>query len=153
MMMSPFSRCGVRWSIIWSTVSPALTISITRRGFFKHLRQLLDRVRAHHLRAVGFVRDEIVDLRDGAIEDGHAVAVVVHIQDQVLAHYREADQSDVASFRLHECYCNQKTGVSIGLAATGPAQATYLATQERGRSRGITDLEAGRYHLIQWWTG
>src|SRR5579862_853825 len=35
MMMSPFSRCGVRCAIISSTVSPAFTISITRRGLFK----------------------------------------------------------------------------------------------------------------------
>src|SRR5436190_18294442 len=33
MMMSPFSRCVRSWSIISSTVGPALTISITRRGF------------------------------------------------------------------------------------------------------------------------
>ena len=76
------------------------------------LRQLLDGVRAHHLGAGGFVRDEIVDLRNGAIEDGHAISVVVHIQDQVLAHYREADQADVTGFGLHECYCSgKKTGV------------------------------------------
>ena len=30
MMMSPFSRCGRSWSIVWSTASPALTISMTR---------------------------------------------------------------------------------------------------------------------------
>ena len=35
--MSPVSRCGVIWSIIWSTVSPAFTISITRRGRFSRL--------------------------------------------------------------------------------------------------------------------
>ena len=36
-MMSPFSRCGTIWSIIWSTVSPAFTINITRRGRFSRL--------------------------------------------------------------------------------------------------------------------
>src|ERR1022692_1297793 len=35
MTMSPFSRCGVMWAIISSMVSPAFTMSITRRGFFK----------------------------------------------------------------------------------------------------------------------
>src|SRR5450631_2760143 len=37
MIMSPASRWGNKCSIIWSTVSPALTINITRRGRFSRL--------------------------------------------------------------------------------------------------------------------
>ena len=68
----------------------------------QHLHQFLDRVRAHHLRAGGFVGDEVIHLRDGAIKNGYAIAVVVHVQNEVLAHYRETDEADITSFRLHD---------------------------------------------------
>ena len=94
-------------------------------GLFQDLRQFLDGVRAHHVGAGGFVRDEIVNLRDGAIEDGHAIAVVVHIQDEVLAHYREADEADIAG--LHECYCNEALRYSWCSACMGSMRVACLA--------------------------
>ncbi len=35
MMMSPFSRKGRTWSMVWSTTSPALTMIMTRRGLLR----------------------------------------------------------------------------------------------------------------------
>ena len=61
----------------------------------QRLNQFFDGVRADDLRALGFVLDEVVNLGNGSIEHGHAEAVVVHVQNQILAHHREADQSDV----------------------------------------------------------
>ena len=45
--------------------------------------------------ALGGVVQKLVDLRDGPVEGDHCVAVVVHIQDQVLAHDCQTDQCDV----------------------------------------------------------
>ena len=41
------------------------------------------------------VVDEVVDLGDRAVEDRHGEALVVHVEDEVLAHHRQADQPDV----------------------------------------------------------
>ncbi len=101
MMMSPFSRCGTM--LIDHLVDRVAGLDhqhdAARR--LERLNQLLDGMRADDLRALGFVLEELVDLGDGSIEDGHAVAVVVHVQDQILAHDSEADQSDVASCSWH----------------------------------------------------
>ena len=80
---------------MWSTVSPAFTISMTRRGFFSELTSSSMRVRAHNLGALGFIVQEVVHLGHSAVEDGHAVAVVVHVEDQVLAHDGQTDQADI----------------------------------------------------------
>src|SRR5438105_842217 len=63
--------------------------------------EFLDGVSADDLRSRSFVLNKIVDLGDGAVEDRDLVAVVVHIEDQVLPHDGEADESDVTTFRLH----------------------------------------------------
>ncbi len=67
----------------------------------QHFREFFDGMRADYLRALGFVVDELVDFGNGSIEDRHFVSVVVHVQDQVLAHDGKADQSDVTEFILH----------------------------------------------------
>ena len=68
----------------------------------EQLDHLLDRVRADDvLVTLGGVVQELVDLRDGAVEGDHRVAVVGHIQDQVLAHDCQADQSDICRL-FHE---------------------------------------------------
>ena len=44
--------------------------------------------------------EKFVHLGDGAVEDGHGEAVVVHVENEVLAHHGQSDQSDV-SLRFH----------------------------------------------------
>ena len=68
---------------------------------FQDSNQFLNRVRAHDLCAGRFLLDEIVYFGDGSIKHTHAITVVVHIQDQILAHDSQADQSDVAAFLFH----------------------------------------------------
>src|SRR5688572_27704962 len=70
--------------------------------FFQRLNQFLDRVRSYDLCSSGFLFDEFVYLGDGSIKYSHAVTMVVHVQDQVLAHDSQTDQSDVTTFFLHE---------------------------------------------------
>ena len=83
------------WSIIWSTVSPALTMSMTRRGRLSRLASSSIGVRADDLGALGFVGEEVVDLGDGAVEDRNFESVVVHVEDKVLSHDGKADQADI----------------------------------------------------------
>jgi len=58
-------------------------------------------VAAGDVAALGLVVDEVIDLGNGPIENGYGEAVIVHVQDQVLAHDRKADQADVAFFVAH----------------------------------------------------
>ena len=81
--------------MIWSTASPALTMSMTRRGRLEQADEFFNGVRADDLRALGLVGDEVVDLGDGAVEDGDLEAVVVHVEDEVLAHDGQADEADI----------------------------------------------------------
>ena len=62
-----------------------------------------DGVSADDVGALGFVGEEVVHLGDGAVEDGHLVAVVVHVEDEVLAHHGQADQADVTRGVWHTC--------------------------------------------------
>jgi hypothetical protein len=54
-------------------------------------------VRADDLGALGLVGEEVVDLGNGAVEDGDFEAVVVHVEDEVLSHDGKADQADITS--------------------------------------------------------
>ena len=65
------------------------------RGRFSSFDHLFDGVGADDLRALGGVVQELVDLGRRAVEGDHGEAVVVHVQDQVLAHDGQADQCDV----------------------------------------------------------
>ena len=69
-------------------------------GFLELGDQLLDRLGSLHLGALGLFGQEVVHLGDGAIVGHHDVAVVVHVEDEVLPHHRQADQADV-SLRIH----------------------------------------------------
>ena len=78
-------------------------MSITRRGFLSSAGHFLERMRADDLGALGFVVEEIVHLGNGAVEGHDGEAVVVHVQNQILAHDGQPDQCDV-SLRFHLSY-------------------------------------------------
>ena len=83
-----------------STGLPALTIIMTRRGRLSMRDHFRDGMRADDLGALGFVGEEVVHLRDGAVVGDDGEAVVVHVQNQILAHDGQADECDIA-FRFH----------------------------------------------------
>src|SRR5437773_273415 len=58
-------------------------------------------MRASDLRTFRFILEEIVDLRNRAVEHGHLIAVVVHVQDQVLTHNGQSNQCDVTALFVH----------------------------------------------------
>ena len=57
--------------------------------------ELLDAVAADELLARAAARDELVHLLDGAVVHRHGEALALHVEDEVLAHHRQSDQSDV----------------------------------------------------------
>ena len=78
-----------------STAGPALTMIMILRGVLRAATSSLTECAADDLLALGPAGHEVVDLRGGAVEDGDGEAVALHVQDEVLAHDGEADQSDV----------------------------------------------------------
>lgn len=61
--------------------------------------ELLDAVCANNALALGLVLEEAVDLGDGAVEGNDGVAVVGGVEDQVLAHDRKANETEVSTVK------------------------------------------------------
>jgi hypothetical protein len=61
--------------------------------------ELLDAVCANNGLALGLVLKELVDLGDGAVEGNDGVAVVGGVEDEVLAHDRKADETEVSTVK------------------------------------------------------
>ena len=96
-----------------STAWPAFTISMTLRGRFSMADHLLDRMGADNgLPPLGGVVQEFVDLGHGAIERHHRVAVVVHVENEVLAHDGQTDQCDVCRL-FHDRFAPSVAGEMI----------------------------------------
>ena len=70
-------------------------------GALEQAGKLFDGVRADDLGALGFVGDEVIDLGDGAVEDGDLESVVVHVEDEVLSHDGKADEADITHWIWH----------------------------------------------------
>ena len=79
-----------------STALPALTISMILRGrFSRPTSSSMECAPRMVSRPLACVVEELVHLGNGAVEADHGEAVVVHVEDQVLAHDGQADQCDV----------------------------------------------------------
>ena len=61
--------------------------------------ELLDAVCANDALSLGLVLKELVDLGDGAVEGNDGVAVVGGVEDEVLAHDRKADETEVSTVK------------------------------------------------------
>ena len=66
-------------------------------GFLELAHELLRRVGANDRLALGFVLEEVIDLRDGAVVRTDGVSVIGHVQDEVLAHDGQADEANVGT--------------------------------------------------------
>ncbi len=73
-------------------------------GLLEQGGHFLEGVRADDLGAFGLVGEEIVHLGDGAVEGDHGEAVVVHVQNQVLAHDGQPNHGNI-SFWFHVVVC------------------------------------------------
>ena len=86
-------------------------------GPFERFHQVGHAVAADKLLARRAALNERFDLVDAAIEHGHAIPAALHVQCQIFAHYRQADQSEIA-IRAHEFVRKKKREI----AATGTAR-------------------------------
>ena len=78
-------------------------------GSLEFADQLLNGVRAFHQCALGLVGQKVIDLGGGAIEDCNFVAMVVHVQNEVLPHYCQPNQADVTTAVCHSVSCPRLT--------------------------------------------
>ena len=69
---------------------------MTRRGLLSSSTISSMRMSADDLRALRLLGQELVHLGDGSVERHDGEAVVVHVQDEILAHDGQANQRDVA---------------------------------------------------------
>ena len=64
--------------------------------FFQQRNHFRERMRADDFGALGFVGEEMVHLLDRAVERDDGEAVVVHVENEVLAHDGQTDECDVS---------------------------------------------------------
>src|SRR5690606_24580173 len=64
-------------------------------GTFEAGNELFDALRPLNLSS-GVGREELVDFARREVENGDRIAFVVHVEDEILAHDRESDQTDIA---------------------------------------------------------
>ena len=71
---------------------------------FEFRDEFLNRVRSLDFRALRLIGEEVIHLRGGAVVDDDGVAVVVHVEDEILAHDGQSDETDVSLRRgvLHD---------------------------------------------------
>src|ERR1700734_3444044 len=63
--------------------------------FLQQAHQLFYGVRAHNLRALRFICNEVVDFGNSPVKHGHLESMVVHVEDKILSHHSKANQADI----------------------------------------------------------
>jgi len=89
---------------------------------------------ADDLGALGFAAEEFIHLGDGAIEDGDGEAVIIHVENEVLAHDGQTDESDVC-LSFHEYATLIKTAENIPKAGAR-ARSIFGVGQRREEATG-----------------
>ena len=87
--------------------------------------QLLEGMGADDLGPGGGTGEELVHLAGGAVEHGHPKAMVVHVEGQVLAHDRQADEPDVRT--CHEGLLKRRDGNLTDLPGACRAEIATFA--------------------------
>ena len=97
-----------------STGAPALTMIIALRGRFSApTNSSIVRVGTNIL-PLRFPGGEFVGHFSGPIENGDGEALRFHVEDEVFAHDRETDQSDITLIRAHFEYLLGHAGIGGG---------------------------------------
>src|SRR5262245_20353461 len=93
--------------------------------------------------ALRLIRQKIVDLRSRSIESDHVETVVIHIQNQVLAHDRQADQSNVTLW-LHVSITGRNVAHEASIVDVSPlskkhsiAESAMLGSTSRMNAREV----------------
>jgi hypothetical protein len=64
---------------------------------------------AQNARAFSFVGQEFVNFADGPVVGDHGEAVIVHVEDKILAHHCQTDERQIAlGFRHVRCRASKK---------------------------------------------
>ena len=100
MMMSPGSKMRQQMLDEFIHGLAGLDHEHDAARLFEQPDHFLDRMGADDIGAFGFVVEEVVHLRDGPVEGDHGEPVVVHVQNQILAHDGQANDGDI-SFGFH----------------------------------------------------
>src|ERR1700687_1739262 len=77
------------------------------------------------LPALGGIVEEFVDLRRGAVKRDHRVPVVVHIQNEILAHDGEANKGDICGW-FHDQLQRMASGVCSRTQGTAAVKRGML---------------------------
>jgi hypothetical protein len=82
--------------------------------FLEQADHFRDRMRAKDTGAFCFLIEEFIHLGDGAVESGHSESVVVHVQNEVLAHHGQTNYGNI-SFRFHKMYLSRSRARYLSL--------------------------------------
>ena|SRR5438477_9075915 len=114
-------------------------------------------MRADDVRAFGFLTEKLIDFGDGAVEGDDLEAVVVHVEDEVLAHDSQADESNIRC-RLH-VFTFSKSKENDTMARTlrqiifgrakGPAPGPRLAFEAKKEHDQVNDEEQHNHAFQQ----
>jgi hypothetical protein len=72
---------------------------------------------------LGFIREEVVDFCYGTVEGHDGESMIGHIEDQVLSHHGQADQSEITtrrSLRMLADVAAGKTSAKVSLVSEIP---------------------------------
>src|SRR5262249_19627032 len=65
-------------------------------GALERRDHFLDGMGADNFRALGFFGKEFIHLFDGAVESDHGETVIIHVQNQILAHHGQTDHCNIS---------------------------------------------------------
>ena len=145
-----------------STAWPALTISMILRGrLSRPTSSSMEWAPNDGFAALGGVVQELIDLGDRAVVGHHGVAVVVHVQDEVLAHHGQTDQCDVrgwfhvvrVSLRGKAMYTAEASGCKFSRGLNHKCAPLILCRLERVFAlipRGLSSFLIVRVSIRIW---
>src|SRR5581483_6033741 len=96
-----------------------------------------------------FVSGKFVYLGDCSIEDSHSITMVIHIENQVLAHDGQSNKADVASCVWHKYLLNRIRQIGISSKATWNPPARVDAYIQHG-SQALESRPSGPRALCPW---
>merc|ERR1719192_10019 len=107
-MMSPWERRGTSFSMKASSSSSGLHQDHHSSRFLQPRHHLLQAVSSGNIRPLGLLLQEVIHLLRGPVVGADLEAVVIHVEDEVLAHDGQTNESDVTvSFSGHLADCSR----------------------------------------------
>jgi hypothetical protein len=83
-------------------------------------------MRSDDLRSLRLILYEIIHFRDGPVEHSHFVAVVVHVQNEVLSHHRQTNQSNVTTSLFHQSSPDRRPAWDVPIFVNPPSSIPLI---------------------------